>query len=263
LAVVAAAMVLGAASAGAVRAGEIRLRVSPAQEVRAAQAVERESATAYRLAAQAGAKPGEDFFRAEGLPPGLYDLVLLTRRGRIEGVNLRVRGVPAQAPDLRERDRAEIRRLILGMTSFADRRRILLLQGRGTEARALVEELTTRKTTLPSAAPFVIWRVEVWYYRKEFGAWDRYDWEVIVRKRLSLSDFEATSVLVADPTSGKVHRPTSEPQQPLPGRKSLWLFEPALGGLEVGEEQPVVEVTYRVPEGLDRSHGEVAPSAGK
>ena len=201
-------------------AGEIRLRVSPAQEVRTVQALERESAATYRLTPGAGETPGEALFRAEGLPQGLYDLVLLTRRGRIEGVNLRVRGVPAEAPALSERDRSEIRRLISGMTSFADRRRILFLRGRGTEARALVEELTTRKTTLRSAAPFVVWRVEVWYYRKEFGAWDRYDWSTIVRERPSLSDFENTT----------------------------WVFEPALGGLEVGEESPVVEVTYRVPE---------------
>lgn len=215
---------------GPLRAGTVRLQVSPGEEVKAARLIERESGATYVLAKVPSEKEGEDVFEKGDLPVGVYDVVLLTHRGRIEGVNLKVEGVPVDAPPLRERDKKEIRRLVLGMTSFADRRRILFLQGRGSEARVLVEEVTTRKTTLGSSAPFLIWRVEVWYYRKEFGAWDRYDWDVIVRQRPTVADFE----------------------------KTTWVFEPALGGLALSETTPVVEVTYTVPESFDPAAGVVA-----
>ncbi len=215
---------------GPLRAGTVRLQVSPGEEVKAARLIERESGATYVLAKVPSEREGEDVFEKGGLPVGVYDVVLLTHRGRIEGVNLKVEGVPVDAPPLRERDKKEIRRLVLGMTSFADRRRILFLQGRGSEARVLVEEVTTRKTTLGSSAPFLIWRVEVWYYRKEFGAWDRYDWDVIVRQRPTVADFE----------------------------KTTWVFEPALGGLALSETTPVLEVTYTVPESFDPAAGVVA-----
>jgi len=214
------------------RAGEIRLRVTPAEQVRAVRAIDRGSETTYPLARVPGGKEGEALFAKEELPLGQYDLVLLTHRGRIEGVNLKVQGVASDAPTLRQKDTKEIRRLVLGMTSFADRRRILFLKGRGSEARVLVEEVTTRKTTLPSSVPFLVWRVEVWHYRKEYGAWDRYDWEPVVRQRLSVADFENTT----------------------------WVFEPVLGGLTLDEETSVVEVTYRVPESFDPATGVVAPA---
>jgi hypothetical protein len=130
-----------------------------------------------------------------------------------------------------------IRKLVLGMTSFADRRRILFLEGAGTEAWVLVEELTTRTTSLPSPVPFVVWRVEVWSYRKEFGAWDRYDSRVMARERLPVTEFEQTT----------------------------WVFDPALGGLRVpgregsaSDAVPVVEVAYEVPQEFDPAHGLVA-----
>jgi len=208
--------------------------VGPAEEVRAVQAVERESQTSYPLAQVSSQKEGYARFEATELTEGLYDLIVLTHRGRIEGVNLRPEGVAADAPPLHDKDKEEIRRLVLGMTSFADRRRILFLKGRGTEARVLVEEVTTRKTTLRSSVPFVIWRVEVWYYRKEFGAWDRYDSERIVRQRPTVADFQ----------------------------KTTWVFEPALGGLAVSEATPVVEVTFRVADCFDPKAGVVAAPDG-
>jgi len=194
----------------------------------------------------------------------VYDIVLLTHRGRIEGVNLQV-PVEADAPPLRDKDQEEIRRLVMGKlrltwpagagsgrslmtrdvsgpavapqrwpSHFADRRRILFLAGRGSEARALVEEVTTRKTTLRSPVPFVVWRVEVWFYRKEFGAWDRYDSEVVTRQRPTVTDFQNTT----------------------------WVFEPKLGGLTLTEEEPVAEVTYRLPTTFDRATGLVGPQSG-
>jgi len=215
-------------------AGTIRVRVVPAEQVREVRAIDRDSETAYPVAAVPSGTPGEDVFAKEGLPQGRYDLIVLTHRGRVEGVDLKVEGVPDDAPPLREKDTKEIRRLVLGMTSFADRRRILFLKGRGSEARVLVEEVTTRKTTLPSSVPFLVWRVEVWHYRKEYGAWDRYDWEPVVRRRPSVADFETTT----------------------------WVFEPALGGLTLDEDTPVVEVTYRAPGSFDPAAGVVAGADG-
>jgi len=211
-------------------AATLRARFSPAHEVRTVQAVDREGGQAYTLTRCASEGSKSVVFEHRQLPPGSYDLVLITHKGRIEGVNLRVVNAADGAPELREKDVAEIRKLVLRMKSFADRRRILFLQGRGNEARVLVEELTTRKTTLPSSTPFVVWRVEVWSYRKEFGAWDRYDWQVVARERSSLADYKNTT----------------------------WVFEPKLGGFTLNEETPAVEVTYEIPADLDPRAGLVA-----
>ena len=215
---------------GSIVAGTVCLQVSPGEEVKTVHLIERESGAMYQLAKVPSDKEGGAVFEKGDLPTGVYDLVLLTHRGRIEGVNLKLEEVPVDAPPIGERDEKDVRRLVLGMTSFADRRRILFLEGRDGEARVLVEEVTTRKTTLGSSAPFLIWRVEVWYYRKEFGAWDRYDRDVIVRQRPTVTDFE----------------------------KTTWVFEPALGGLALSETIPVVEVTYTVPESFDPATGVVA-----
>ena len=211
-------------------AGEARLHVSPGGQVKAAWLIERESRATYPLTEASPVNEGAEVWGKTGLPVGLYDVILLLHRGRIEGVALEPEGVSADAPALRERDVREIRRLVMGMTSLADRRRILFLSGRGDEARVLVEELTTRKTSLPSAQPFVIWRVEVWYYRKEFGAWDRYDSEVIARERPTVADFE----------------------------KTTWVFEPKLGGVRLSAEASGVEVTYQLPTSFDPATGLVA-----
>jgi hypothetical protein len=265
--------------------------VRPADVVKEAFLLERTSAAKYPLARATGGHPAEEADSAAaapgalpwtgaatGLPLGTYDLVLITARGRVEGVSL---GSPqagragesskekageqralspavssslsplSQAPVppkepagawaggavLSEKDVESIRKLVLGMTSFADRRRVLFLEGSGTEARVLVEELTTRKTSLPSPVPFVVWRVEVWSYRKEFGAWDRYDSRVVARERLPVTEFEQTT----------------------------WVFEPALGGLQVSEATvgagirvPATTVAYEVPQEFDPAHGLVA-----
>jgi hypothetical protein len=221
-------------TAGAAWGGTLRLRVSPVDGINSVQALDRESGQACDLA-KTSTDEGTAVYERADLPPGTYDLVLLTPRGRIEGVNLHTtNGVDTEgagsATALSEADVKEITRLVTGMTSFADRRRILALEGAGTEARVLVEELTTRQTTLPSAQPFVVWRVEVWSYRKEFGAWDRYRWKVMARERPSVSDYEGMT----------------------------WVFEPKLGGVVVSDETPLTEVTYRVPADLDPGKGLVA-----
>jgi hypothetical protein len=214
----------------AVRAGTLQVRLSPADGVRAVQAVDRESGETHVLEKSASDDPKVAVFEHRELPIGVYNCVLLTHKGRIEGADLRLADVAEDAPELRERDVAEITKLVMGMTSFADRRRVLFLRGRGAEARVLVEELTTRKTTLPSSTPFVVWRVEVWSYRKEFGAWDRYRSDVVARERPSVSAY----------------------------RDTTWVFEPTLGGLALNEEASTVEVSYEIPAELNPKHGLVA-----
>jgi hypothetical protein len=45
--------------------------------------------------------------------------------------------------------------------------------------------------------------------------------------------------------------------------QTTWVFDPALGGLQVSEATPVVEVTYEVPEAFDPAHGLVAGGTPK
>ena len=96
-----------------------------------------------------------------------------------------------------------IRDYVKHMKTFENKKRLLFLSGNRLRAKGLVEKIRDRKTTLPSKEPQVFWRIEVWQFRRMYGAWRRKSWQVIYRRRMPLSEFRALN----------------------------WMFDPALGGL--------------------------------
>ena len=173
-------------------------------------------------------------FVAERLPQGYYDLIVETTVGQIDGVDLR--DTPDRfdlAPDrepqapLTEKDLKWIDDHLQHMRTFENKKRLLFVNGNATRARALVEKIRDEATTLPSEEPEAIWRVEVWRFQKQYGAWSRTAWEVVYRQRMPLRQF----------------------------RQLNWTFEPALGGLPSAPGSTTDIGQYAIPERFDPEKG--------
>lgn len=123
-----------------------------------------------------------------------YDLCITTTDGRsIEGIDLsrleaplhRVAAARREALGLPEptvaaftaNDVRAIRRFLVGWKDFMDTRRLLYLRGHGDEATALVELIRSRpfhgSGNAPDAGGEMVWRIELWYLRREGQAWRR------------------------------------------------------------------------------------------
>ncbi len=225
----AAALLSALLSTPGVRAAEIKGRISPASKLISIEAIDRSQERRYQ--ATVDLQGGN--FALRNLPTGCYDLLVKTREAGIEGVNIRaargVGGPEEEAPALTKEDRDRIAERVKRVKTFEEHKRILLLAGTGSKAKVLVELMRTGKTTLPSRKPFVIWRVEVWDYFKLYGTWRRRRGlgQVIRRQRIDGDDFSRLS----------------------------WLFEPELGGLELGEPDDVREIHYEIPDPLSKLPG--------
>jgi hypothetical protein len=177
-------------------------------------------------------------FRISGLAEGVYDLRVLVEGGWIDGANLTLEATQKSDEPLTDEARAEILDLINNYpASFQDITRPLAVQGNGRAAKALVELI--RYTNFHSGKPGdVIWRVEVWVYEEANGAWVKkpHGWQVLSRVRapqeMPLNDF----------------------------LNGLWLFDPALGGIKVTKDRPVVELKYALPAKMDMSMGKAPGS---
>lgn len=142
-----------------------------------------------------------------------YDVMLhLAGGGQIEGADLDVVGrrfvqVAAGAHVFGDEDEAMIREQILGVEEYEDQVRVLSVQGDGGDALALVEKIRTRPFH-GSGAGEVIWRVEVWPFRWQYGGWVKLAAreQILVHERLPGARLQE-----------RVH-----------------VFEPQLGGLSVG-----------------------------
>ena len=75
-----------------------------------------------------------------------------------------------------------------------DTNRLLYLHGDGETATALVELMRTKD--FHAGTGQLIWRVELWYFRKAGGGWERIPnvERVLRRKRCSPDDLKAVSV---------------------------------------------------------------------
>jgi hypothetical protein len=118
-----------------------------------------------------------------------YDVCFRARDGReVEGVDLdfvdqrllrlahlrrRRMGIPdLQEPAFESEDAEELVRWVREMDDFMEQRRVLYVAGQGRRATLLVESMRTRSFHA-SESDEVIWRVELWYFEKHPGGWDR------------------------------------------------------------------------------------------
>ena len=138
--------------------------------------------------AQFDAKTGRFLFR--GLPGDRrYDICFSTADGRrIEGIDLdfvdqrlvrlaterrKQLGLPPErAHTFSKDDVAGLLQYVKEMKEFMEDRRVLYIHGQGFRATLLVELMRTRKFYAAKAQE-VIWRIELWYFKNEFGGWDK------------------------------------------------------------------------------------------
>lgn len=211
--------------------------------------------------------PAKGEYVVDNLAPRKYDLVIQTPEGRIEGVELRVRGEEDQAtydlnlatgelkvqrfdfskyieegeilpPEKRDklvRTKLRINKLVdkvtktLKVARFMDTNRALVIHG--TRERAVVLMELSRKTTFyAEKGDQVIWRAESWPFEWKYTVWHkpRKGLTVWQRLRISAADFDRMG----------------------------YVYDPALGGIAVkaGETTPC---DYTLPKTLPASLGKV------
>ncbi len=179
-------------------------------------------------------------FHISGLADATYDLRVHLTDGSIEGMDLR----PEPGRDDRpfgEGDRKTILTKIENFPErFSDIIRPLYMNGNGSHAKVLVEKIRYR--------PFHSgkkdernWRIEVWLYDYHYGGWVKrqHGWHVVARVR------------------------TNRDMEPAAFRGLTRLFDPKLGGVDIGDGKAVSDFTYAIPEKLDIAMGKTPGSIEK
>ncbi len=158
-----------------------------------------------------------------------YDIAIKTKTGRIEGVDMRfmpdAAGKATKRPGDDKRafeteDAEQIRRLVITPQRFMNQVELLALHGEDRTAVAVVNLVCTRKFHSGQGAE-VVWRVELWYYRWEYGGWARVPntERILYRERFEKKTWQAMRVR----------------------------FDPALGGVAPGSAEAPRRLTYAVP----------------
>lgn len=101
-----------------------------------------------------------------------YDLILITRHGRWEGVNMHYErpvlpGPPAQPDDIRQ-----IVHFIEKIPRFTNYNRPLWIAANHNYATVVVEQLRTQ-SFVTGRRGSIIFRVAVWYFRRYHAAWSK------------------------------------------------------------------------------------------
>lgn len=166
--------------------GTLKGRILPAGKVRTLRAVRRATGKIH-TPATFDAKTGR--FTFADLPgDATYDLCITTDDGRdVEGIDLsfvdarlerlaaarrKQLNLPARKPGaFTQKDVKEILRFVMEWKDFMDTRRVLYLQGRGDRATALVELMRLKEFHNTKAD--VVWRIELWYFVRRGGGWER------------------------------------------------------------------------------------------
>lgn len=186
-------------------------------------------------------------FEITGLPADQrYDLIVETTVGRLEGVDLapleseleklRRKRVRANPREFRDEDRQAIFDLITNVKQFENVVRPIYVVGHGEKATALVEKARIQDESTgkfhSEKGDEAIWRVELWYFRKWFGGWERVSnvEGVLYRRRMPRAEYDAMN----------------------------WTFSDALGGIEVDSAGSSRPVTINIPASLDPNLGRVA-----
>jgi len=178
--------------------------------------------------------PQTGVFVIDNLVDGTYDLVLTTKEGVIEGVDLRPPpGTECDKP-LTEEDKQKIAKWIadnfaLGK-EFENKGRAIYIEGNGKCCKALVEKIRDRP--FHASKGDGIWRVEIWIFDNLYGVWRKRQRSALViqRKRMPLAEL----------------------------RKLVHVFDPKLGGIDIVGGKSVKDFTYQLPDKFTRDMGKVA-----
>jgi len=178
---------------------------------------------------------------AQNLPFDRYKIVLETPLGEIEGIDqfFEETGMPAfPTAALPEEQVKLIQESIDHLKLHEEKRKTLYITGiwgkTAAERKAVVYIilLMERPSTYPTPESVSTYRVEKWLYRWS-GAWYRKKNEYLLLHR---------------------DMPTKRDFA-----KLTWIFEPALGNIDLSEEHPAAEVNYTIPEKFPPKKGFVPP----
>ena len=147
-----------------------------------------------------------------------YNIRLTLADGMVvQGVNLNwydEEPAKADADPLDDQDKKDIN-AILQIPSFYNKSNILHLNGDHTRATALVELI--RDKDFVEGAGQVIWRVELYYFKQQFGGWEKVQQQdkIIRRERFkSRAEYESTvSKIRWSPTLGGIRLDNDHPQK--------------------------------------------------
>ena len=164
-------------------------------------------------------------FRAENLPAGTFDIRLLIKDGMMDGVDLRPELIEDDKEKFTPKDEKAIKELIANMPSrFMDTMRPIFIKGKGSSAKALVELIRYRQFHSGKEGDLV-WRVEVWTFRKWTGAW--------IKKQRSMTVICRVRV--------------PQEMKPVKFKRLVWIFSPDLGGIELKANERRKGIAITVP----------------
>ncbi|HYE20905.1 MAG TPA: hypothetical protein VEA69_20835 [Tepidisphaeraceae bacterium] len=151
-------------------------------------------------------------------PDVRYDVALVLADGAVlQGVDLGWYGLDAGKPAvgaMSDDDVAAVNQLFADVKTFENKKRILQLRGDADRCTALVE--LVRDTEFHASGANIVWRVELWYYKSQFGGWQKVQQQSRVLRRERFNDQKAFEAGVS---------------------KVKW--RPELGGIVVGKGREV------------------------
>lgn len=178
---------------------------------------------------------------ADNLPPDRYKIIIETAQGKIEGIDqfFEETGMPPLATgEFSEKKRQEIQDIIDHYKLHEEKRKTLYITGawgKGLDERkgvVYIILLMERQSTLPTPEPVVTYRVEKWLYRWS-GDWYRKKNEYLLLHR----DMPPVRIF----------------------KGLTWIFEPALGNINLTPENPSAQINYTIPEKFPSAKGFVPP----
>ena len=190
--------------------GDVKGTIAPAAKVASIEAVSRNTRQTFQPRSF-DKKTGRFLFA--GMPGGTdYDLRVLTTDGRtVEGIDLtwiesrmlrlaeirrKQLGIgPERKHEFSMADVNELLKWVADWKDFMEIKRVLYVQGHGQRATVLVELLRTREFHAAKGA--LVWRVELWYLKNEFGGWDRLanSERVLHRRRISPGEWRKINLV--------------------------------------------------------------------
>lgn len=207
-------LMLAAPAPAAPPTGTIKGTIDKPEAVTAVFALERFSKKKY--VGQVDTKTGQ--FTIPALPlDGKYDCIVDCGDVRLEGVNLKVpRSDYEEEQPLSKEDLAKLKEIIGDLNKFEDVIEVMTVQGNIQHAVVVLNKLRT-KPFYESKPGEIIWRLEVWRFEKPEETWAKRQDELFAihyRERMQKTVFD---------------------------KKSLTL-DPELGGLQLSEKQPVLDL---------------------
>jgi hypothetical protein len=180
--------------------------------------------------------PKTGAFEVQNLRMGTYDMIIQTSWGRLEGIDMSPKvtdydalippeyrtedlGMPAPG-SFSEDDAKAVRRIIYEVKRYENKIRDVYLVGSADKAVALME-LAMDTDFHSRKGDEITWRIEQWYYEKNYDAWTTFRTRCLYRFRVSKAEWQRWG----------------------------WQFEPALGGFDitVDRKEPVT-VAFTIPE---------------